>query len=337
MLASEVESTELFLSDGRRGRAGPRRLVARHHDRDTANHGPASGARPEQIIAVAVTSQWAGTVPVDEDGNALGPSDHLAGLPRGEVRARGGRRLGSDSGLRRAEARELDSQDRRGPEPRRQRAGRAHLVSSERAAGDLRSRVQVHGAEGLSEPTAHREVPGHDRLDRAALGDEQSRHRQHPLRRQAARPEHPAARKASRPEACGRRDRDADTRHCGGVGLERRHQGRRRHAGRARSGGGVGRGRGLRGPHLRRNLVLADLPRPVQEDRPDSQHGVAPFGAAGPLLHRQRARNGGRVHGVAARQRALPRRCPRPGRPTRQDAFERFGELAAECPREATS
>ncbi len=69
VLASEVESTELFLSEGggaeqdpddwwRAIRAAARRITDR--------------AEIDRIIAVAVTSQWAGTVPVDARGNALG-------------------------------------------------------------------------------------------------------------------------------------------------------------------------------------------------------------------------------------------------------------------------
>ncbi len=71
VLASEVESTELFLSEGGGAEQDPddwwRAIMTatrRITDRELV---PA-----EQIIAVAVTSQWAGTVPVDEDGNALG-------------------------------------------------------------------------------------------------------------------------------------------------------------------------------------------------------------------------------------------------------------------------
>ena len=70
VLASEVESTELFLSDGGGAEQDPddwwRAIMTatrRITDRQLV---PA-----EQIIAVAVTSQWAGTVPVDKGGNAL--------------------------------------------------------------------------------------------------------------------------------------------------------------------------------------------------------------------------------------------------------------------------
>lgn len=71
VLASEVESTELFLSDGGGAEQDPddwwraiTTATRRITDRDLV---PA-----EQIIAVAVTSQWAGTVPVDAEGRALG-------------------------------------------------------------------------------------------------------------------------------------------------------------------------------------------------------------------------------------------------------------------------
>ncbi|MGB8329571.1 MAG: FGGY-family carbohydrate kinase [Polyangiales bacterium] len=71
VLASEVESTELFLSDGGGAEQDPDdwwRAITSATRRITDR-----GLVPaEQIIAVAVTSQWAGTVPVDAEGRALG-------------------------------------------------------------------------------------------------------------------------------------------------------------------------------------------------------------------------------------------------------------------------
>ena len=70
VLASEVESTELFLSEGGGAEQDPddwwRAIMAatrRITDRELVPR--------ESILAVAVTSQWAGTVPVDARGNAL--------------------------------------------------------------------------------------------------------------------------------------------------------------------------------------------------------------------------------------------------------------------------
>jgi xylulokinase len=71
VLASEVESIELFLSDGGGAEQDPddwwRAIMTATRRITDRNIVPA-----EQIIAVAVTSQWAGTVPVDKAGNALG-------------------------------------------------------------------------------------------------------------------------------------------------------------------------------------------------------------------------------------------------------------------------
>ncbi|MGD8318691.1 MAG: FGGY-family carbohydrate kinase [Myxococcales bacterium] len=71
VLAAEVESTELYLSDGGGAEQDPddwwRAIIAatrRITDRDLIP--------TEQIIAVAVTSQWAGTVAVNSEGEALG-------------------------------------------------------------------------------------------------------------------------------------------------------------------------------------------------------------------------------------------------------------------------
>ncbi len=71
VLASEVESTELYLSDGGGAEQDPDdwwRAIMSATRRITDR-----GLVPrEQILAVAVTSQWAGTVAVDEHGQALG-------------------------------------------------------------------------------------------------------------------------------------------------------------------------------------------------------------------------------------------------------------------------
>jgi xylulokinase len=70
VLASEVESTELFLSEGGGAEQDPddwwRAIMSatrRITDRDLVPR--------EKVLAVAVTSQWAGCVPVDQEGNAL--------------------------------------------------------------------------------------------------------------------------------------------------------------------------------------------------------------------------------------------------------------------------
>ena len=69
VLASEVESTELFLSEGGGAEQDPDDWwrAIRSATRRITDH-----ADIERIIAVAVTSQWAGTVPVDRRGDALG-------------------------------------------------------------------------------------------------------------------------------------------------------------------------------------------------------------------------------------------------------------------------
>jgi xylulokinase len=70
VLASEVESTELFLSDGGGAEQDPddwwRAIVVATRRITDRKLVPA-----EQILAVAVTSQWAGTVPVNREGKAL--------------------------------------------------------------------------------------------------------------------------------------------------------------------------------------------------------------------------------------------------------------------------
>ncbi len=73
VLASEVESTELHLSEGGGAEQDPEdwwRAIATAARRITGR----GLVPPENILAVAVTGQWAGTVAVDEQGNAIGPA-----------------------------------------------------------------------------------------------------------------------------------------------------------------------------------------------------------------------------------------------------------------------
>ena len=46
---------------------------------------------------------------------------------------------------------------------------------------------------------------------------------------------------------------------------------------------------GLPGAPVHRHLVLADLPRAIQEDQPAAQHGLAALASARAVLHRRRA------------------------------------------------
>ena len=96
--------------------------------------------------------------------------------------------------------------------------------------------------------------------------------------------------------------------------------------------GGLGRGGRLRRAPLHRHIELDQLPRPLQEDRCADQHRLHPLGPPRPLPDRRRARDGGRLPDLAARQRALPRRPAGAGRCPPGDLFATLNDLAASVP-----
>ena len=76
--------------------------------------------------------------------------------------------------------------DRRCSRPQRQGPARAHPVARTPRAGHLLARAVLPRADGLDRLPAHRARRGDVRLDRAALGERQSRPRRRPLRPGAA-------------------------------------------------------------------------------------------------------------------------------------------------------
>ncbi len=89
------------------------------------------------------------------------------------------------------------------------------------------------------------------------------------------------------------------------LGVPAGTPGDRRHTRCAVGGDRVGRGSGLRRSSVRRYVVVDHVPRPVQEDRPAPRHRDAAVAVAGQVLRRRRAGVGGRVRELASRQRAL--------------------------------
>ena len=77
---------------------------------------------------------------------------------------------------------------------------------------------------------------------------------------------------------------------------------------------GSGAVRGLRRAPLHRHVELDQLPRPLQEDGRVDQHRLHPLGAARPLPGGRRARDGGRLPDLAAGQPPLSGRRARSGR-----------------------
>ena len=183
----------------------------------------------------------------------------------------------------------MAAHDGRDPGPERQGLDRAHPVAQARGAGDLPAGAPVPGAQGLAERPPHRTAGGIVRLDRAALGDRQPPAGPDPVRPGTA----PAGRDRAVAAAgtAGRHGhpRPPAARAGRGTRCPGRHPGRGRLA-RPPVGGDRGRGHpGLPGAPVRRHLLLADLPRAVQTDRPAAQHGLAALAGAAAVLRRRRA------------------------------------------------
>ena len=235
---------------------------------------------------------------------------HLDGLPRRPRRPRDRARGAERPGVLRLQAGQVGAPHRRHPEPVGQGPGGPHPLPAPAASRRLRRRRRLPRAGRLPRPAPHRPGPGLARLHHLALGDRQPRHQRRGLRRLADGAGGPPAVQAAR---------TGPDRQCPGrAGPRRRSRARPppRHAGGGRHGGpALGRGRlGCRGrlrrPPLHRHLQLDQLPRPVQEDGRADQHRLLPLGHPGPLPGGRRARDGGRLPDLAARQRALPERRP---------------------------
>ena len=171
----------------------------------------AARADGDAPAAVAVTAQWAGTVPVGADGEAL--SDALIWMdargPPFVRRAAGGpirvRRL------RTAAPGPLAAPHRRRAGAERTRPVRPHPLAPPRAPRGLRRRGGAARARGLARPVPDRPRRHHPGHGHAALAHRHPRPAPHPLRRRAAagrrRGRRPTARAAAHATPCSARSR----------------------------------------------------------------------------------------------------------------------------------
>ena len=275
VVASEQDTCQVRLLPGGGAEQDPAAVVGPDHQGVVAADGAAPPSQPESVVAVACTAQWSGTVPVDERCQPLRDAiiwmdsrgaPYVRRITHGPVNVQG---YGVDK-----LARWLRTTGR---DPRAERQGlhRPHPVAQARRAGDLPPGAPVPGAQGLAERPAHRAAGGIVRLDRAALGDRQPPSGPDPVRPGAAAAGRDRAVAPAGAAGRHRHPRPAAARARGRARRPGRHPGRGRLA-RPPVGGDRGRGHpGLPGAPVRRHLLLADLPRAVQADRPAAQHGLA--------------------------------------------------------------
>ena len=280
-----------------RVRAGSRRLVAGHHRRRLADDpGAPGGGEPGR--------RRGGDRPVVGDGPRRGrpapgrPRPHLARSSGSVPGAPVGQGAGRLLRLRPRQDHPLGAPHRRGAGQVGQGPHRPHPLAARRPPRHLRGHGGVPGAEGLPQSGPHRASGGHLRLDRPPLD-----HRQPPagrggLRRRPPAPVRARPHPAARTGAGHRRDRPAPPGPGPGTGSPGRDPGDRRDARRpVRRRRGRGRRR-LRRPPVPRDVILADLPRPVQEDRHAAQHGLAALADPRPVLRGRRAGDRRRLPGA---------------------------------------
>ena len=258
--------------------SSPRRSGGTPSWRRPGRRWPTAAWRPSDVVGLGCTSQWSGTVPVDDGGCGPRPGHHLDGLAGCPRRPRDGARCAQRAGLFGVEAGPLGAPHRRHPEPVGQGPGGPHPLPAPAAPRRLRGGRRLPRAGRLPQLAPHRVGPGLARLHHLALGDGQPRHRCDRLRRLPHGAGRTGAVEAARPGADGQRARGTDSR-CGRRARPAPgHAGRGGHRGPALGCRRLGRRRRLRRPPLHRHLELDQLPRPLQEDRPADQHRLDPFG-----------------------------------------------------------
>ena len=316
IVAHAFQAVGIDLTDDGGAEQSPAGLVGRHRGVGPARRWPTAAWRPSDVVGIGCTSQWSGTVPVDDDGRRHRSRHHLDGLPGRPGRPRDRARRAQRPGLLGLQAGPLGAAHRRHPEPVGQGPGGPHPLPAPAAPRRLRAPTAV-----FLEPVDYLNLrltglarASHDSITLHWVTDNRDINADR-LRRRADRAGRPRARQAARPGADGQRARRAGARPpppssaCSPgtpvvAGTGRPALGRRR----------LGRGGRLRRPPLHRHLELDQLPRPLQEDRRADQHRLHPLGHPGPLPGRRRARDRGCLPDLAARQPALPRRRPAPRR-----------------------
>ncbi len=269
-----------------------------------------SSVPPSSVVGVGCTAQWSGTVAVDGDGVPLRPaviwmdsrgSAAMQRQMRGQVSV-----LGYDvRKLQRWIRLTGGAPGRSGKDPT------AHILWIRDVEPDVyRRHVQVPRTGGLAQPPAHGQLLSFLRLDRRPLGNRQQAHHLDRLRRLLA--PHVGARALQAARHRPLRHDHGDAAGQGGRGARPSCRASRRDRNRRRAlrGGGVRGGRGLRGPHLHRDVVVDLVSPSVQEDRRPAQRRLHPRRHPRSLPRRRRARDGGSVPDIPRRERAVRRRGP---------------------------
>ena len=314
----------------RRRRAAPGRLVV--GDR-RARPGGSSAARPMPSTTSSrssVTSQWSGTVPVDRDGDAAARRDHLDGLARCRRRSAGlvgGRREGR--GLRPAQAAHVHPAHRRRARALGQGPDRAHPLAAG-ASGPTSRRATwkyLEPKDWLNLKLTGRAAATFDSIVLHWLTDNRDLARID-VRARAARAGR-ASTGAQLPDLV------AATDVLGAAAAPTPRPSSASPPGIPVVGGtpdlqsaavGSGAVADFEGHLYLGHVVVAHVPRAVQEDRRAARRRVAAVAVAGQVLRRRRAGDGGRVPQLAARPGALPRRraaAPARRRPTSTSASTR--------------
>ena len=259
--------------------------------------------RASDVVAVACTAQWSGTVALDENSRHLAPAliwMDMRGAPL--VRERIGGRIRIAGYEVRKAFRWIrltgGAPEKSGKDP----VGHILWLARQHPEAYRAAAVLLEPKDYLNARLTGRPAAGFDSIALHWVTDNR-RIDQVSLRRQADRAGRSRPGQAPRASPAHGRARTATERSRHGAGCSGGTTGRHGGTGHAHGRNRIGGDGGLPGPSLPGDVVLAHLPHPVQEDRRTPQHGLPAVGAPRPMDSRERAGDGRSLPG-------LPRQPP---------------------------
>ena len=306
VLASEQEACRVELLPDGGAEQDPEEwwaLIARASSRLMAR----GAIPPESVVAISCTAQWSGTVPVDKHGCPVRDAiiwmdsrgaQYVRRITRGPVRVQG---YGADK-LVRWIRKTAGIPAQSGKDPL------AHILwlKHEEPETYRRATVFLEPKDWLNLRLTGRAAASYDSIALHWVTDNRDPHR---IRYDAALLRLAGVQGSQLPELLAATDilgpllpGPADA-----LGVPAGRPGRSRHARSPLGGDRIGSHPGLPAPPVRRHILLAYLPRPVQEDGPATEHCLAAGGDSGPVPRRRRTGDRGRGPDVPPRPRPVRR------------------------------
>ena len=239
-----------------------------------------SGVAPGDIVGIGCTSQWSGTVPVDDDGTAIGPAISwmdsrgaraVRKTVRGALNVQGYGASKAAKWVRRTGG--IPSLSGKDP------VGHIHFLREQRPEVYAATAVFLEPVDYLGLRLTGLARASHDSITLHWVTDNRDINA---MAYDDALIGLAGLERAKLPELVptGSVLGGLDPAAAGELGLAAGHPGHGRHGGPALGRRRLGRRGRLRRPPLHRHLQLDQLPRPLQEDRRPDQHRVHPLRAS---------------------------------------------------------